>query len=96
MIEYLPKTDDQLLSWLKNFSDQLKSIGGSLGITPAEVSSMSALILDIKTDIRGDRSGSELEIKKEKMFKFLNDLVIKMKANPAYNETDHGKKLNIK
>ena len=70
-MDYLPKYDEQLLKWLMNFSDQLSSTGISLGITPAEIASLNALILDVKTDIRQGRLDKEdQELKKQKMLKF--------------------------
>ena len=94
--DFLPKPDEQLLQWLKNFSDEIPTLGPSLGITPAEVASLKALIYDVKTDIRQGRKDKEdQEQKKREMVKFLNNVIKKVKMHSNYQESIHGQKLGI-
>lgn len=93
---YLPKREEELLEWLNNFSTHLPTLGAELGITPAEASSLSALILSVQSDIKnGNGQGEEKKLKKVEMLKFLTSLVGRMRKHPSYKENVHGKKLNI-
>jgi hypothetical protein len=95
-MNYLPKQDQELLHWLKNFSDQLPQVGISIGVTPAEIASLNALIFDIKTDIRQGRlNESDFQLKKQKMLNFLKGLIVKMTNHHTYSKMEHGKKLGI-
>lgn len=93
---YLPKNEEALLEWLKNFSSLLPTLGVNLGISPAETSSLNALILSVKNDIRkGNGKLEDKEAKKEAMLVFLQTLVSRMKKHPSYNEKDYGNKFGI-
>ena len=93
-MNYLPNNDDQLLQWLKNFSEQLPST--NVGVSQAEISSIKALIFDVKNDLRQGRNTKEENVlKQQKMLMFLNDLVEKMKNHPSYDKNIHGKKLGV-
>ena len=95
-LNYLPQSEDQLLSWLKNFSSHLPTLGIQLGVTPAEAASLNALILSVKNDIRNEnRNSEEKEQKKKAMLNFLEMLVNRMKNNPHYSEVEHGNKFGI-
>ena len=90
---YFPQKEEELLTWLKNFSDHLPVTGVELGITPAEIASLNALILSVKQSIRN--GSEEKELKREAMMKFLMALVKKMKNHPLYKQSEHGSKLGI-
>ena len=93
--DYLPENDAQLLEWLKNFSEQLPSAGKPLGITPAEIATLNALIFSVKKDLlRGNERSKETEWKKEGMLMFLIRMVNQIKGHPSYNQ-EYGKKLGI-
>ena len=92
-INYLPQNENALLNWLQDFTKNLPVVGRNLGVTPAEVSSLNALIVSVKDDIR--RGLEDKEIKKENMLNFLTMIIDKMRSHPNYSINDQGKKLGI-
>ncbi|WP_028979328.1 hypothetical protein [Sporocytophaga myxococcoides] len=93
-MNYIPKEDEQLIQWLRNYSLHLTTVGVVLGITPAEIASLNALIFDVTNDLIQRRLNDEND-KREKMLEFLHKMINKMKSHPLYKESDHGKKLGL-
>jgi hypothetical protein len=93
-MDFIPKDDKQLIQWLRNFSIHSTTVGTALGITPAEISSLNALIFDVSTDLIQGRLNDEYD-KRKIMLKFLSSMVNKMKSHPLYKEHEHGKKLGL-
>jgi hypothetical protein len=91
---FIPQ-DYDLLQWLKNFSEQISHIGKSLGISPAEVASIKALILDVKNDLKKGRDSKECQAKRKTMLEFVQKIIHKMRIHPSYNQQEHGEKLKI-
>jgi len=93
-MNFIPKKDEQLIQWLRNFSLHSTAVGAVLGITPAEIASLNALIFDVSTDIIQGRLNNEND-KREKMLEFLSRMINKMKNNPLYVESEHGRILGL-
>ncbi|MBO9701403.1 MAG: hypothetical protein J7604_14435 [Sporocytophaga sp.] len=93
-MNFIPKEDEQLIQWLRNYSFHLSILGVELGITPAEIASLNALIFDVSTDIIQGRLNNEND-KREKMMEFLFKMIHKMKNHPLYSESEHGMKLRL-
>ncbi|GAL85151.1 hypothetical protein MYP_2380 [Sporocytophaga myxococcoides] len=93
-MDFIPKEDKLLIQWLRNYSLHLTSVGATLGITPAEIASLNALIFDVTTDLIQGRYKDEND-KKDIMLKFLIKMINKMKSHPLYNEYEHGKKMGF-
>ncbi len=93
-MDFIPKEDKQLIQWLRNYSLHSTTVGPTLGITPAEISSLNALIFDVSTDLIQGRLKDEND-KREIMLKFLSKIINKMKSHPLYNEHEHGKKMGF-
>lgn len=91
---YIPQSNDELLNWLKNFTSHLPDIGKSLGVTPAEVAALNALIVDVKQDIKNNKTDDK-EGKKNAMITFLKKLITTMKTHPAYSDEKYGTVLKI-
>src|SRR5690348_12535394 len=92
--DFIPQGESELLEWLINFSRSFPEEGISLGITPAEIASLNALILSVIDDIEKGRS-EENELQKEAMLSFVRLIVDKMKTHPNYNVSKHGEKLRM-
>lgn len=93
---YIPQEKSQLLDWLENFSNLLPSIGGSLGVTPAEIASLNALIASVKNDLVGGNNDDEdKKNKRDKALVFVVSIVVKMKGNIEYDKDTHGLKMRI-
>lgn len=94
--KHFSEEDSVLLKRLESFSESLPALGGTLGITPAEISSLKALILSVKQDMRRDADKSEdKESKKQSMLVTLQNIVERMKRHPAYDEATHGERLRF-
>lgn len=91
---FIPQ-DYDLLQWLKNFSDQISLVGNSVGISPAEVASIKALILDVKNDLKKGRDSKECQNKRKTLMEFIQKMIYKMKLHPSYSHHEHGEKLKI-
>jgi hypothetical protein len=92
---YLPKDENGLLEWLKNFSSHLPTIGIMLGITPSEISSLNKLIASVKNDLRNGTAKEVDKIeKKNNVLKFVYKYVDRITGHSKYN-SEHGKKLGI-
>ncbi|MFN6944447.1 MAG: hypothetical protein ACK4ND_05835 [Cytophagaceae bacterium] len=93
--EYLPKNENDLHNWLKNFASNLESFGTKFDITPSEISSLNVLIRSVKKDIQNGKSQESDKIeKKQDVLKFVNRYVEKIISHPQYN-VEHGKNLGI-
>ena len=92
--DYIPTDDSELLVWLADFLRVFSESGKTLGITPAEIASLSALIDSITEDIRNGRS-KEKAVKKENVLVFVCKMIDKIRLHPSYRESAVGKKLGI-
>lgn len=92
--DYLPKNDSELLDWLNNFSTGLPEFGNTLGVSPAEISSLMALIHSVMMDYSNGRSAEKSQ-EREAMLIFLCRVVDKMKRHPSFSESQHGRRLKI-
>lgn len=92
--DYLPTNEAELSQWLTNFADILPESGKMFGITPAEISSLNALIYSVIDDLRSGKAESK-KIKKEGMIVSLTTMVSRIQKHPSYNADVHGKKLGI-
>lgn len=86
------KNEEELLTWLMNFSSHLPTIGKAFGVTPSEIASLNELIKSVKDDIRKGVSTEESKIeKKGSMLKFVYNYIERIEAHPGYKADEHGK-----
>jgi hypothetical protein len=93
---YIPTEESQLSDWLVNFSDQLPSSGVSLGINPAEIAVLNALIYSVlKDSSRMNVDIQEKKLKRDQMLVFVIGIVERMKAHSHYDKEKYGKKMRL-
>jgi hypothetical protein len=91
---FIPNNESDLLNWLKNFSETLPGTGISLGITPAEISTLNSLVLSVIENIQNGKI-KEKQLEKNAAVYFISLIVQKMKKHPSYDIHHHGRILKI-